>query len=153
MSLRRFYKKITPGFTVIDTKEWLQKGFIEIYLKHDGTQIKSCFKCGHTLNSAKVSETRMKIRTMDIHGFKAYLIFKRHKHHCSSCKKIRSEAISFISEETPHVTEEYAWWLGRLCEITPISNAAEFVDFHLADTSFSTKKPLNNTTKMELTAA
>jgi len=68
----------------------------------------------------------MKVRTMDIHGFKTYFILKRHKHHCSNCSKTRSEALSFISEETPHVTEEYAWWLGRLCEITSVSNAAEF---------------------------
>jgi transposase len=126
MSLRRFYKKITPGFTVIDTKEWLDKNIIDIHLKNDSDSPKHCFKCGHELNAAKVGETRMKIRTMDIHGFKTYFHLKRHKHHCSSCKKTRSEAISFISEETPHVTEEYAWWLGRLCEITPISNAAEF---------------------------
>ena len=126
MSLRRFYKKITPGFTVIDTKEWLDKGFIDIYLKNDCDSPKNCFRCKHILNSAKVGESRMRIRTMDIHGLKTYFIFKRHKHHCPQCKKIRSEEISFISEETPHVTEEYAWWLGRLCEITPVSNAAEF---------------------------
>ena len=126
MSLRRFYKKITPGFTVIDTKEWISKNIIEIYLKNDCKEPKHCFRCGHQLNKAKIGESRLKIRTMDIHGFTTYLILKRHKHHCSNCKKVRSEALSFVSEETPHVTEEYAWWLGRLCEIAPISNAAEF---------------------------
>ena len=99
---------------------------IEIYLRHDGSEDKVCSRCGHKLNSAKVGEHRLRLRTMDIHGFKAYFILKRHKHHCSYCKKTRSEAISFISEETPHVTEEYAWWLGRICEITPIKNVAEF---------------------------
>lgn len=126
MMLRRFHRKITPGFDVIDTKEWLKKGIIEIYLKHDGTTSKNCSRCGHSLSSAKVGEHPIKVRTMDIHGFKTYLILKRHKHYCPNCKKIRSEALSFISEETPHVTEEYAWWLGRLCEITAISNAADF---------------------------
>lgn len=128
MSIRRFYRKITPGFTVIDTKEWLNKKIIEIYLKNDSDTSKHCSRCGQQLDKAKIGEHRMKVRTMDIHGLKTFYIFKRHKHHCPNCKKTRSEAISFISEETPHVTEEYAWWLGRLCEITPISNAAEFTD-------------------------
>lgn len=126
MSIRRFYRKITPGFEVRDIKEWLKKGVIEIYLKHDGSEPKVCSRCGHKLNDAKVGEHRLKLRTMDIHGIKTYFIFNRHKHQCPNCKKIRSEAVSFISEETPHVTEEYAWWLGRLCEITPIKNAADF---------------------------
>ena len=126
MSLRRFYKKITPGFTVIDTKEWIGKNIIEIFLKNDSSKTKQCSRCGYQLNSAKIGEHRVRVRTMDIHGFKTFFILKKHKHHCSNCNKVRSEAISFISEETPHVTEEYAWWLGRLCEITPISNAADF---------------------------
>jgi len=126
MSLRRFYKKITPGFEVTDTKEWLKTKVIDIYLRNDGTEEKICCRCNHRLESAKHGEHKLTIRSMDIHGFKTYFHFKRTKHKCFNCKKIRSEAISFISEETPHVTEEYAWWLGRLCEITPISRAAEF---------------------------
>ena len=129
MSLRRFYRKITPGFTVIDTKEWLDKGVIEIYLKSDNDAPRKCCRCGDTLSSAKVGEHRSKVRTMDIHGIKTFLIFKRQKHKCNTCKKVRSEAINFISEETPHVTEEYAWWLGRLCEIAPVSRAAEFTGY------------------------
>ncbi len=126
MSLRRFYKKITPGFEVIDTKEWLKKGYIEIYLKHEDDAPKNCCRCKGELHSAIIGKHRCRVRAMDIHGFKSYYIFWKHKHHCPSCKKTRSEAVSFISEETPHVTEEYAWWLGRLCEITPVKNAAKF---------------------------
>ncbi|MCB1198933.1 MAG: ISL3 family transposase [Deltaproteobacteria bacterium] len=126
MSLRRFYKKITPGFEVVDTKEWLKKKIIEIYLKPSPETPKICSKCGHRLEPAKVGEHFMKVRTMDIHGFKTYFCFKRPKHNCSSCKKTRTIKIDWISEETPHVTEEYAWWLGRLCEISPITSAAEF---------------------------
>ncbi len=126
VSLRRFYRNCTPGFEVIDTKEWLKKRVIEIFLKNISQESKHCFRCNHKLDKAKVGESRLKLRTMDIHGFKTYFILKRHKHYCPNCKKVRSEALSFISEETPHVTEEYAWWLGRLCEITPISRAAEF---------------------------
>ena len=126
MSLRRFYKKITPGYEVIDEKEWLNKGMIEIYLKQLPDFEKRCARCSHKLNDAKTGEHFMKIRTMDIHGFKAFFCFKRSKHYCPHCRKVRSVKLDFISEESPHVTEEYAWWLGRLCEISTIKDAANF---------------------------
>ena len=126
MSLRRFYKKITPGFEVIDTKEWLERKVIEIILKRDANVINHCRRCNHELDGAKYGEHRVRVRTMDIHGLKTYFCFKKSKHYCSNCKKVRSIRVSFISEETPHVTEEYAWWLGRLCEISQVSRAAEF---------------------------
>ena len=128
MRLPRFISKITPGFEVIDLKEWISKGYIEIYLKNKEESPRTCCRCGHRLNLAKVGEHKMKIRSLDIHKFKTYLILKRQKHHCPNCNKTRSEAFNFISEETPHVTEEYAWWLGRLCEISPVSKAAEFTN-------------------------
>ena len=125
MSLRRIHRYCIPGFKVTGTKEWLKKGFVEIFI-NDEREFKHCSRCGHELNSAKVGEHKAKVRTMDIHGFKGYYIFKRTKHRCDNCKKVRTAKIDWISEETPHVTEEYAWWLGRLCEITPVSKAAEF---------------------------
>ena len=126
MRLPRFISKITPGFEVIDLKEWISKGYIEIYLKNKEETPRICCRCSNKLNTAKVGEHKVKVRTLDIHKFKTYLILKRQKHYCSNCKKVRSEAFDFISKESPHVTEEYAWWLGRLCEISPISNAAKF---------------------------
>lgn len=125
MRLPRFLSKITPGFKVIDLKEWISKGYIEIYLKRDEVKPRKCCRCGDILDSAKVGEHKVRVRTLDIHKFKTYLVLKRQKHHCPTCKKIRSEALDFISRESPHVTEEYAWWLGRLCEISPISRAAK----------------------------
>ncbi|PIK15966.1 ISL3 family transposase [Halobacteriovorax sp. JY17] len=126
MRLPRFISKITPGFEVIDIKEWISKGYIEIYLKNKEESPRTCNKCGHNLDNAKVGEHRIKVRSLDIHKFKTYLILKRQKHFCGNCKKVRSETLDFISKESPHVTEEYAWWLGRLCEISPVSRAAEF---------------------------
>lgn len=63
---------------------------------------------------------------MPIFNFKTYIHIWREKRFCPNCKKVRAEALEFISEETPHLTREYAWWLGRLCEISPVSRAAEF---------------------------
>lgn len=85
MSLRRIHRYCIPGFDVTDTKEWLDKGFIEIFIK-DGREVKQCSRCCHELDAAKVSEHKVKVRTMDIHGFKGYYIFKRTKHRCGNCK-------------------------------------------------------------------
>lgn len=128
MRVPAFFHKITPGFKVKDVKEWISKGYIDIYLTHYPNSKKICCRCGHKLESAKVGSHKVKVRSMDIHGLKSYFLLDRTKHKCLNCKKVRSEALSFISEESPHVTTEYAWWLGRLCEITPISKAAEFTD-------------------------
>jgi transposase len=124
MRLPRFIKKIIPGFEVTDLKEWISKGFIEVYLKRQDNE-RHCFRCNHKLENAKVGEHRMRIRTMDIMGFKTYLIVKRQKHKCLNCKKVRSEYFDFISPENPHLTREYSWWLGRLCEVTAVSRVGE----------------------------
>lgn len=127
MRLPRFIKKIIPGFEVIDLKEWISKGYIEIYIRRTD-DIRHCCRCNSKLEKAKVGDHKLKIRTMDIMGLKAYLIVKRQKHHCKTCKKIRSEELDFISKETPHLTKEYSWWLGRMCEISAVSRVGEFND-------------------------
>jgi transposase len=124
MRLPRFLSKLIPGFEVIDLKEWISKGYIEVYIKRR-EQDRQCFRCRTKLDKAITSTYLTRIRTMDILGLKAYLVIKKQKHRCSNCKKIRTEHLDFISPETPHLSEEYAWWLGRLCEISPVSRAAQ----------------------------
>lgn len=46
--------------------------------------------------------------------------FGEKKRDCSKCKKIRSEKIDFISDSTPHVTRDLAWWINRLTEVTSV---------------------------------
>jgi transposase len=70
----------------------------------------------------------MKIETLPILGLRTFLHFRRYKFDCGQCKKARSEFVPFLSEETPHLSKEYAWWIGRLCEITPVSRVAELID-------------------------
>ncbi|MBU6376039.1 MAG: transposase, partial [Bdellovibrionales bacterium] len=38
------------------------------------------------------------------------------------------EQIQLIAQETPHLTQEYAWWIGRLCEIAAVSRVAELMN-------------------------
>ena len=69
----------------------------------------------------------MHIEGMPILGMRVYFLFWREKKHCPECKKARSERVEFLAEETPHLSRDYAWWLGRLCEIAPITRAAELM--------------------------
>jgi len=63
---------------------------------------------------------------MPIFNFTTYICIWREKRHCSSCKKVRSEALDFVSNESPHLTKEYSWWVGRMCEFSPVTRVAEF---------------------------
>ena len=56
-----------------------------------------------------------------------YLVFRRHKGYCNTCKKVRSEKLDFISPESPHKSTEYSWWVGRLCEISTIKKVSELL--------------------------
>lgn len=127
MRLPRFIKKIIPNFEVIDLKEWLSKGFIEIYIQKSTIETPRCHRCLNSMENACVGKHRVRVRTMDILGLKSYLILWRHKHYCSNCKKVRSEHFDFVSQESPHLTEEYAWWLGRLTEISTVKQSAKLV--------------------------
>ncbi len=127
MRLPRFLSKITPGFEVIELKEWISKGFIEIYLKRESKERKCC-RCNHLLSAVKIGEHRVRIRSLDIMKFKTYLVIKRQKHYCPNCKKVRSEQLDFVSNESPTMTKEYAWWLGKMFEFSPVSRVAKFTD-------------------------
>lgn len=125
MKLPRFIKNVIDGYKVIDFKEWLTKGVIEIYLEKIDKQAPCmCHACGHQL-TYKRSKHRMNIKHMPIMQFECRLIFWREKRHCPSCKKARSEALDFIARETPHLSKDYSWWMGRLTEISTVSRVAK----------------------------
>ena len=124
----RFLSAAVPGFSIIDVKEWLAEGRIEVYLERSSeAPPASCYRCGSCLSVAR-GKHRMKIEGMPILGLRTYFIFWREKRHCPGCKKVRSEKIEFIAAETPHLTMDYAWWLGRLCEIAAVSRVAELMN-------------------------
>ena len=125
MNLQRIIKYFIPNYRVKDTKEWLKRGVVEIYLeKEDKTAPMSCSVCGEKLGARRGSH-KMKIKHLPIFNLDCYLIFERQKANCDRCKKARSEEIEFLAKETPHVSKEYSWWLGRLTEISTVSRTAE----------------------------
>lgn len=124
MKLPRFIENLIPGFKIIDVKEWLQHKKIEVYLEKDTSDC-FCNRCGTQLEASR-GRHRLQVRHLPIFNFQVYLMVWRHKGHCPTCKKARSEHLNFIAEETPHLSREYAWWLGRMCEISAVSRVAEF---------------------------
>lgn len=122
----RFLRASAPGFKILDVKEWLASGRIELVLERDPEEPFCCHRCGGPL-ALERGKHRMRIEGMPILGLRSVFVFWRRKGHCSRCGKARSEAISFIAEESPHLTQEYAWWIGRLCEIAAVSRIAELL--------------------------
>jgi transposase len=126
MSVPRFFRNAFPGFEVLDVKEWLSEGRIEIYLQSLQDKPSVCRICREALEGGR-GKHRMRLEGMPVMGLRLYVCFWRDKGHCSRCQKARSEWVEFVAEETPHLTQEYAWWLGRVCEIASISRVAELM--------------------------
>ncbi len=124
MFIPRFLSKIIPGYSVKEIKEWLVKGFIDVFIEPQNEDM-FCNRCGTMLTSFHGSYP-ITLQHMPIFNFKTYLRLRRRKGFCPCCKKIRSEKLDFVAAETPHYTQEYAWWLGRLCEFSTITKAAKF---------------------------
>lgn len=109
---------------VADFKEFLSDQRIEIYLERDQRFKYICNRCGNEMQKVHGSYP-VKVQHMPIFNNHCYLIFRRHKGYCQSCKKVRSERLDFLSPDSPHKSLEYAWWVGRLCEISAVKKVAE----------------------------
>lgn len=146
--LPRFFN--FENYKVTDVKEFLSDGRVDVHLQRDFSSAEPrCHRCGQAMG-CKRGDHFMKIETLPILGLRTFLHFRRYKFDCPHCKKARSEFVPFLSEETPHLSKEYAWWIGRLCEISAVSRVAELiqqngttiwrVDFHRMIRLLSTYK-------------
>ena len=126
--LPRFAKNYAQdsGFDVLDWKEYLRDGRIEIHLIRQKGKAFECHRCGTGLQAHR-GKHRMRLEGLPIMGIRVYLFLWREKGDCPKCKKARAERVKLVAEETPHLTQDYAWWLGRLCEIAAVSRVAELV--------------------------
>lgn len=107
--------------------EKLHKGYIDLFIEHRYSDKDSCcHRCQSPL-SRITGYYKQKVQMMPIFQYKVFAYLKRRKGYCESCKKIRAEYLDFISPETPHFSREYAWWLGRMCEISAVSRVGDLV--------------------------
>jgi transposase len=113
------------GYETVDIKENHTDGRIEIHLKRKDDKPFECFKC-RTQLTVKRGQYRLKLKEMPIMDFACFIFVWRWQGHCPKCNKAKSEHVDFISKETPHLTKDFTWWLGKLCEFSPVSRAAEF---------------------------
>jgi transposase len=126
MSIPRFLKNAFKGYDVVDVKEFIQDGLIEIHLSRREDKDWCCYRCGELLSRER-GKYRSCLEGMPIMGLRVWVHFWRHKGHCKNCRKARAEVVEFIAEETPHLTTDFAWWMGRMCEIAAVSRVAELM--------------------------
>lgn len=112
------------GFQTIDVQEWLSKKLIKIILQPN--QEMRCCRCRSKLRNYE-SSYQLQVRHLDVFEHLVLLIFDRRKGYCPECKKVRSEYIEFISDNSPHVTKAFTWFTSRLCEIASVVNIAKFL--------------------------
>lgn len=124
--LPRFLRERFRGYEILDFKEWLSDGKVEIILCAKDSKVKCCHRCKGALG-ASTAKHLLILEDRPAMSFRTFVRVWRHKGWCESCKKYRSEKIDFICPESPHLTAEYGWWLGRLCEISSITNAANLM--------------------------
>jgi len=125
MSIPRFLRSAFPGFQVLEMKEWLREGRIDVFLEAKLERPRNCHRCVKPLEPQNQGKYRVQVEAMPVLGLRVHVHFWRERGYCRHCRKHRAESIAWLSEETPHLTQDYAWWLGRLCEIAPVSRVAE----------------------------
>ena len=114
------------NYETVDIKEFLSKNLVEIHLKKKTEARSICHKCHKELEMGH-GGYKMRVQHLSIMNHHCYLVFMRYQGMCYSCKKVRSEVVDFLSSESPHKSLEYAWWLGRLCEVGPVSQVSELM--------------------------
>lgn len=107
------------GFDIKDIKEWKNSRRMELILESKADREHFCCRCGCDLGRMD-GRYWLRSQHMRVMGWTVVVCFWREKRFCPQCNKIRSEAIDFICETTPHITEELAWWINRLTEITSV---------------------------------
>ncbi len=85
-----------------------------------------CSRCGSPLKGVR-GRQRRSIEDLRITDRRTLIYFTQLKGRCQNCCKVRLESVDFISHETPHLTRRYAYLLGRLCEIAPVSRVSQLM--------------------------
>lgn len=113
------------GYRVIDSRVSTRDQTLEVVLERKGSKPLDCRVCGCPLRQQRGSYW-LRLRELSVMNFKTTVKLRRQKAHCPNCRKARSEKIDFIAEATPHLTAQYAEWMGMMCEFSPVSRVAKF---------------------------
>lgn len=107
------------GFSVHDIKEWRQEERVEVHLERKSDVVFKCWRCDGDLGSYH-DQHRIRAKHLKMMGWQVDIVFYRQKRFCKHCKKVRAEAIPWLSPTSSHVTLDLAWWLNRLTEVTSV---------------------------------
>lgn len=123
MILASVAQKFLEYYSIVDQKIDEENETVILFLNRDKTRPYFCRRCGEELTVSH-GKYHLKVKSMPIFGMTTYLSFAREKRFCPCCKKVRSEVVDFISDESPHITKGFSYWLGKLCEISPVASLA-----------------------------
>jgi len=113
------------GYKVVETIKNLDAGEVLICLESTSESLE-CKRCGTQLQGVQ-GKHRIRAKFLPIFTYDSYVVFWRRKGFCSSCKKIRSEKVCFLSESSPHLTTAFESTIEELTEIAAVSRVAGFV--------------------------
>jgi transposase len=104
----------------------VQDDVVRVFLDRLDNKPMLCHTCGSPLKNVR-NRQRRSIEDMRILDRRTFVHFTQLKGRCPQCRKVRIESVDFISHESPHLTRRYAFLLGRLCEIAPVSRVADLM--------------------------
>ena len=122
MSLADFVQ--LEGYKVTETYKHLDAGYVLIAVEPTRLEM-DCKRCRTRLEGLH-GKHRLKAKFLPLFTYEAFIVCWRRKGFCPSCKKIRSEEIGFLSQESPHLTKAYETTIEELTEIAAVSRVAEF---------------------------
>lgn len=112
------------GYRTKDLKESRKNMHIQIVLEHADDTTHLCGRCGEKLGRIR-GKYFVEARHLKVCSFTSSVLVPVVKAECKSCKKIRSELITFLCPTSPHVTMELAWWVSRLTGVTSVLQTAK----------------------------
>jgi transposase len=125
MSMPRFLQ--FEGYETYDYQTTTRDQKVFVYLKPRKDKAVCCRICRSSLEKL-TSKHPLTLKDLPLRGFDTIVKLWRRKGWCPKCNKTRSEYIPFLAKESPHFTQDYAWWLGTMCEFSPVSRVAELAN-------------------------
>ena len=96
---------------------------VRVYLQRKDDKPMLCHLCGTPMNGTRNKKKRC-IEDLRMLDKRTFVHFKQNQGRCPTCRRTRVESIDFVSYESPLLSRRYAYLLGQLCEIAPVSRAA-----------------------------